>query len=128
MPKLHFQTTSPVDVRADVVALPIFEGPEGGPGVDDASAAMGSDLVELYRSNKLRGRSGEALSVPTFGRLPAASLLLVGLGKPEKVDADALRRGIGKVAARLARFGTVATTLPQAASDGDPGEAVQATV
>jgi leucyl aminopeptidase len=127
MPNVTFQTTSPAEVRADVVALPIFEGPEAGPGVKEAGAALGEDLLALYTSNKLRGKPGEALNVPTFGRLPAASLLLVGLGKRDKVDADAVRRGIGKVAGRLARFGTIATTLPQAV-DGDGDGAVQATV
>jgi leucyl aminopeptidase len=127
MPNVTFQTTSPADVRADVVALPIFEGPEAGPGVKEVGAALGEDLLALYKSNKLRGKPGEALNVPTFGRLPAGSLLLVGLGKRDKVDADAVRRGIGKVARRLARFGTIATTLPQAV-DGDGNGAVQATV
>jgi leucyl aminopeptidase len=127
MPRVNFQTSSPADVRADVIALPMFEGPEAGPGVKEAGAALGEDLLALYKSNKLKGRPGEALSVPTFGRMPAASLLLVGLGKRGKVDADAVRRGIGKVAGRLARFGKIATTLPQAV-DGDGDGAVQATV
>ena len=127
MPKLSFQTTSPADVRADVVALPIFEGPEAGPGVEEAGRKLGADLLDLYRSNKLRGRAGEALVVPTLGKLPATSLLLVGLGKRDEVDADALRRGIGKAAGRLARFAKVATTISQAAH-GDRDRAVQATV
>jgi leucyl aminopeptidase len=127
MPNVTFSSSSPADVRADVVALPIFEGPEAGPGVKEAGAALGEDLVALYTSNKLRGKPGEALNVPTFGRLPAASLLLVGLGKRDKVDADMVRRGIGKVAGRLARFGRIATTLPQAVT-GDGDGAVQATV
>jgi leucyl aminopeptidase len=126
MPKLTFQTASPGDVRADVVVLPIFEGPEAGPGVKEAGAALGTDLVELCRTNKFKGKVGETLTVPTLGRLAAGTLLLVGLGKRAEVNADRLRRGIGKVAARVARFKKVATTFPQAgrASDG----AVEATV
>src|SRR5438876_7114191 len=126
MPKLRHQTASPADVRADVVVLPMFEGPEGGPGTKEAGAALGADLVEMYRSNKLRGRLGEALTVPTLGRLPAGTLFLVGLGKRSKLTADRLRRGIGKVAPRLARYATVATTFPQAVGRGSD-EAVQAT-
>src|SRR5205814_1627517 len=54
MPRITFRTSSPAEVRADVVALPMFEGPLAGPGVEEAGAALGEDLLALYRSNKLR--------------------------------------------------------------------------
>src|SRR5437867_2397820 len=102
MPRLTFQTASPAEVKADVVVLPVFEGPEAGPGVREAGSALGTDLLEVYRTNKLRGRLGEALTVPTLGRLGSGTILLVGLGKRAGVSADKLRRGIGRVASRLA--------------------------
>ena len=126
MSQLKYQTTSPAEVRADVVVLPIFEGPEAGPGVKEASAALGTDLVKVYASNKLKGRSGDSLSVPTLGKLAAQTVLLVGVGKRAEVTPDRLRRSIGKVASRLGRFRTVATTLPQAVQRGGD-DAVQAT-
>ncbi|MFN2543747.1 MAG: leucyl aminopeptidase [Actinomycetota bacterium] len=126
MPKLTYQTGSPADVDADVVILPMFEGPEAGPGVKDAGDALGTDLVALYRSNKLKGKVGEALTVPTLGGLPAATLLLVGLGKRSELTADKLRRGIGKVASRVSRFERVATTFPQVSRPSDG--AMEATI
>src|SRR5712691_9579880 len=103
MPTFQFQTTSP------------------------AEAALDADLVAVYRDNRLRGRLGEALTVPTLGRLPAKTVLLVGLGPKAEATTDTLRRGIGRVARRVARFETAATTFPQAAGR-NPGDAVQATV
>jgi leucyl aminopeptidase len=127
VPSFRFSTTSPASVRTDVLVLPVFEGPEAGPGVDEAGRALEADLVRLFASNKLRGQRGDVLTVPTLGRLPASSVMLLGVGRRARVDADALRRAIGKVAGRLSRFRRVATTLPQAAGDAVE-DAVQATV
>src|SRR5919197_64655 len=126
MPKVSFSTASPVEVPADVLALPIYEGPEAGPGVKEAARALGSDPLELYRSNGLRGKQGESLTIPTLGRLPAANVLLVGIGKRDKATPDALRSAMGRLARRLTSFQTVATTLPQAAGRA-AADAVQAT-
>src|SRR5207249_11897315 len=79
MPKLSYQSASPARVRADVLVLPMFEGPEAGPGVKETSAALGTDLLELYKSNRLRGKLGDALNVPTLGGIPAEAVVLVGL-------------------------------------------------
>src|SRR5919198_1506838 len=126
MPKLNFSTASPVEVTADVLVLPIFEGPEAGPGVKDVGRALGSDPLELYAANKLRGKLGESLTIPTLGRMPASNLVLVGVGKKDKTTTDSLRSAIGRQARRLSRFRTVATTLAQAAGRSAP-EAIQAT-
>jgi leucyl aminopeptidase len=117
MPKFQHVTTSPADVAADLLILPVFEGPEAGPGVQETGTALGSDLLEVYRDNKLKGKVGEALTVPTLGRLKARTVLLVGVGPRGKVTADTVRRAAGKVAPRAARHATVATTLTQAAGN-----------
>ena len=127
MPRLTVQTTSSADVKADVLVLPMFEGPTAGPGVKEAGAALGTDLAGVFAANKLKGKFGESLTVPTLGRVPAQTILLVGLGKRTDVTPDRLRRAIGRVASRLGRFRKVATTLPQAAPRAGV-EAVQATV
>ena len=121
-----FSTDPPAEVRADVLLLPVYEGPEAGPGVRDVK---GADLLGLYADAKLKGKKKETLLVPNTGGLglQAKSVLLVGLGKRQKVTADTLRRAIGRVAGQLSKRRTVATTLPQAVGRS-PAEAVQATV
>jgi leucyl aminopeptidase len=123
---LTYSTESPVDVDVDVLVLPVFEGPEGGPGV---RAVKGIDLLELAQRAKLKGKRGESLLVPNTGvaGLAARSVLLVGLGERGKATTDTLRRAIGRAAPQLAKQASVATTLPQAAGR-DPEDAVQATV
>ncbi len=126
MTTFAYSTQSPGAVRADVLVLPVFEGPEAGPGVREVP---GVDLLGLYRDAALTGKRGEQLLVPNTGNLgiAASSVLLLGLGKKGEVRLDDLRRAAGKVARQLAKRATVATTLPQVLGRS-PAEAVQAVV
>jgi leucyl aminopeptidase len=112
--RFSYATTSPAEQKTDVLVLPFFEGPQVGPGGKEAGKALGADLASLLEQQHAKGKVGDAVTVPTLGRLPATSVLLLGLGKKEEVDPDTVRRSIGRAASRLVRFGEVATTLPQA--------------
>jgi leucyl aminopeptidase len=120
-----YSTDAPASVAVDVLVLPVYEGPEPGPGVKDVKDF---DLMTLAHGAKLKGKVGESLLVPTHGTdvIAARAVLLVGLGKKAKVTNDVVRRAIGKVAPQVAKLGSAATTLAQA---GRPAEdAVQAVV
>jgi leucyl aminopeptidase len=108
--RFTYSTESPVDVEADVLVLPIFEGPEPGPGVRDVKDI---DLLQAYKDAKLTGKRGEVLRVPSLDAVEANGILLLGVGKRADATPDALRRAIGKVAPTLAKQRRVATTLPQ---------------
>src|SRR4029450_2076678 len=113
-------------LAVDVLVLPVFEGPEAGPGVKDVK---GLDLLGQFTATGAKGKSGESLLVPTTGEaLAAEAALLVGGGPKDAASPDACRRAIGRVARQLARRKTVATTLPQIVRAKDQLEAVQATV
>ncbi|MEX1047449.1 MAG: leucyl aminopeptidase [Actinomycetota bacterium] len=126
MPKFEQSRASVRDIAVDLLVLPVFEGPEAGPGVRDAGRAIGVDLVRTLKDAKSTGKRGESMIVPTLGKLPAAFVMLLGLGEKKKVDADALRRAIGKAASRVCGYRKVATTLSQAAKG--PDDSVRATV
>jgi leucyl aminopeptidase len=127
VPEITFSTTSPAEQVADLLILPIYEGPEPGAGVRELSRALDADLEKVLRDNRVRGGLGEAFGLPTLGGAPADTVLLVGLGKKAEADADAVRRAAGKVAPRVARYRRVATTLPRAAR-GSFDQAAQAFV
>ncbi len=126
MPTFVYSTDPPASVRTDILVLPVYEGPEAGPGVKDVK---GTDLLALYAEAKLKGKRGEPLLIPNTGGLGVAarSVLLVGVGKRREVTTDSLRRALGRVAPQLAKRRTMATTFPQLLGRS-PEEAVQATV
>ncbi|HEU4398631.1 MAG TPA: leucyl aminopeptidase [Actinomycetota bacterium] len=114
-----------VGARADLLAVPVFAGPELGPGADEAVTALDAPITPLLEARGFKGKAGEALALPTLGRLPAATLLLVGVGERAKADAEALRQAAAAVVRHAGGVRKAVTTLPQALP-ADPPAAVRA--
>jgi leucyl aminopeptidase len=112
------------EIDAGVLVLPVFEGPEPGPGVREAG------LVEAYGASRLSGKRGQNLLVTRRDgdRFAAGAALLVGAGKKEAASVNSLRRSLARAASMLGRFSSVATTFPQSAGARNAAEAVQAAV
>jgi leucyl aminopeptidase len=117
-----YSSESPRDVRAGLLVVPVFEGPEPGPAVRDLR------LLEVYEAAKLTGKKKEQLLVPRRGtdRFAADAVLLIGVGQRDRFDVSAARRALGRVGQTARRFGSVATTVAQAFPARDAEEAVQA--
>lgn len=116
-------STEPAEkIRAGVLVVPVFEGPEHGPGLKDAG------LAKSYRDARFSGKKGENLLVTRRDgdRFASDAVLLVGAGPKQEFTIHAARRALGRIGPSVARFGTVATTFPQAAGARDSVDAVQA--
>jgi len=96
---------------AALAIVPMFQGedgPEAGPGV------AGLGLLGPYAAARLEGANGDDLLVPLGADARASAALIVGLGRRDEVSTDRLRAAAGRAGSTARRFGTVATTLPQA--------------
>ncbi|QBS37884.1 leucyl aminopeptidase [Thermaerobacter sp. FW80] len=94
LPTVAFRVASVTEVDADAVVVNLFEGvrvPGGATGAVDQ--ALGGAIRDAIAAGALRGRLGEALVLPTLGRLPARWVIVAGLGP---------REGFGRAAARTA--------------------------
>jgi leucyl aminopeptidase len=100
---------------ADLLAVPVFSGGTLGPGADVVDDALEQELAEFMTEAGFEAKRGEVLSVPTYGRVKAKAVVLVGLGERDKLDADALRRAGAALAKRASKSTSVATTLLDAA-------------
>jgi leucyl aminopeptidase len=80
--------------KADAVIVNLFEGvtdPAGGTGaVDKALGGLISD--ELKNGKRFQGKLGETLVLPTYGKISARYVVVVGLGKAEELKSLQLRR------------------------------------
>jgi leucyl aminopeptidase len=123
--KVTLAKADAVTAKADLLAVPVFAGPELGPGAEEAVAALGVPVAPLLESRGFTGKAGETAVLPTLGRLPATVLLLVGVGERAKVDAEVLRRAAAAVARQGRGARKAVTTLPQALP-ADPAAAVRA--
>jgi leucyl aminopeptidase len=88
--------------KADLLAVPVFADLTVGPGGEQAVAALDVPLEPVLEARGFTGKVGEAVALPTLGRLPARILLLVGVGEQAKVDAEALRRATAAVVRQAA--------------------------
>jgi leucyl aminopeptidase len=122
-----YSTDASATVKAGVLVLPMFHGPKGplpGPGVKEVG------LEQAYRDAKLTGKKLENLLVVRRDgdRFAAGAVLLVGAGDKAELTSNVIRRVLGRAASALPRFGTVATTFPQAVTGKGAADAVQAAV
>jgi len=117
-------------VQADVVVVNLFEGvtaPGGATGAVDA--ALDGAISKLIALGDIRGKSGEFTLIHTLGKIPAARVLVAGLGKPADFDVDAVRNLSANAIRFLRRPGikTVATIAHGAGIAGlDPQACAQA--
>ena len=124
MTTFSYSTEAPAETVAGVLVLPVFEGPTPGPGVREVA------LGGAYAAARLTGKKGQDLLFPRRDgdRFAADAVLLVGVGPKAGFSARSLRRALGRVAPTVRRFGTAATTFPQAVGARDAVAAVGAAV
>ncbi len=88
-----------IKAACDVLVVNLFEGaksPGGGTGVVDSAL---DDQISIYVIGKegFKGKFGEMYVLPTFGKIPADKVLIVGLGKSEEFSLNKIRELSSKV-------------------------------
>lgn len=99
---------------------------EGGTKISDGAAAL-DDALDGYlselSSTGFKSKVGEVALVPTFGRVAAQVVAVVGLGNHEEVDASRARRAAGSAARRLSDHSEVASLLGEGIEGGSEAAA-----
>ena len=100
-------------LEAEVVALPVLPGEDGGDlvlGPGSAELAETHDLLDVLEIARAEGKAGEVTSYPvTGGRGALRRILLVGVGAQR---GDDFRRAGAALARATRDVGSVATTVP----------------
>ena len=98
---------------------PATDGPLLGPGADEASELLGTDLLAALDAARATGRTGEVTTVPVAG-LPSADdvsvVLLVGVGEASVTDFR--RAGAALARATKDRVSVVTSIAAIAPEDG----------
>ena len=128
--EIKVETNSIADVEAGAIVVNLFEGvaqPGGATGAVDK--ALDGAITALIADGEITGKLAETTIIHTLGRMPAARVVVVGLGKSKDFDLDRARRVSGTVCTRLRRIGIKdAATIVHGAGIGglDPQSAAQA--
>lgn len=110
-PELKLSKKAPKST--DAILLPVLVGEEGpelpaSPLLDDAALR---DVLTSLTAVGATGKTCEVTRVPAPAGATGASVIAVGLGDPEELTDDMLRRAAGTAARSLAGLKTVATSL-----------------
>jgi leucyl aminopeptidase len=111
-PKFEVSSAPAHEVDADLLVMPVFEGPLPGPGVPEVSQASATDLMEHCTENGFIGKAGDRLLVPGAG-IRARNVLLLGVGPRSEADLRAVREAGMRAGAASAAYVSVASTIPQ---------------
>lgn len=82
-----------LDISCDLLVVNVFQGvtkPGGAAGALDK--ALGGAISDLITQDKFEGKLGQALAFPTFKKIKAKRVAVIGLGNRKKFDADAVRK------------------------------------
>jgi len=122
----HISTT-----ETDAIALGLFDGltPPLTGGVGELDAALDHEIGALLDAGEFRGKTNETLVLYTHGRIKARRVILVGLGKEEKVTLDRVRQAAATAAIKARDLGLASLTfalssLPDFASPAKLAEAI----
>jgi len=88
------------------IVVNLFEGvtkPGGATGAVDK--AMGGAISHLIAAGDLKGKFKESLVLPTFGKIPATRVLVVGLGARAGFTLDRIREASAKAVNQASKLG-----------------------
>lgn len=93
-------------VEAGAIILGLFEGvkrPDGELAVIDK--ALGGAVSQLISQGEIKGKVREVTIIHSLGKLPAARVVVAGLGKKEDLSLDRVRMAVGEACRLLQQRG-----------------------
>lgn len=81
--------------KCDVLVVNEFLGvDEPGGATGAVNAALGDDLAKFMKEDKFKAKLGATFMMRSNGKIPAKRVLVVGLGKKEEFDLEAVRQAV----------------------------------
>ncbi len=117
-------------IEADAIIVNHFEGMAGLAGeTATIDRRLGGALSQLVKQGEIKGKANEITMVHSLGKLPAARVVVVGLGKQSELTINKVRVAVAE-ACRWLRAREISTiaTVPQGANINNirPIDAAQA--
>ncbi len=89
--------------KADAIIVPFFEGMERPEGdIANIDKALDGAISQLISQGEIKGKLNEVTIIHSLGKLPAARVVIAGLGKQQELSQDKVRGAIAE-ACRLLR-------------------------
>lgn len=79
------QVVSTESVDSDAVVIPVFESELTASGLLALNKALGGHLKSALAHAEFKGKESDLFAIHSLGKIKAAQIILVGLGKKSKI-------------------------------------------
>ncbi len=104
-------------IKAGAIVLNFFEGTKRLDGdLATIDKALDGAISQLIRQGEIKGKPGEVTIIHSLGKLPAARVVVTGLGKEPELSQDKIARAVAQTCRLLRQKGVdTMATIPQGA-------------
>jgi len=100
----YFTTTSKASNRAaDCIVIGLYDQGKPGAGAKDVDSASGGEIAKRYKSGDLGTSVGDATVLRDLPGVRAQRVVVAGLGKADKLDANAFRKAVSAATDAVSR-------------------------
>ena len=92
--KIQFISKSFSKLSSGTLVLGVFEGNELTASAKQVNSLIGGSIISALKSGSFKGKIGDFLFIRSPKALNIEKILLVGLGKAEKID-ELLKQSVG---------------------------------
>ena len=93
-------------VEAGAIVVNFFEGMEGLDGdISTIDKVLAGAISQLISQGEIKGKLNELTIIRSLGRLPAAQVVVAGLGKKQELSQDKVRGAVAGTCRLLRREG-----------------------
>ncbi len=95
------------EIKADAIMVNFFEGTEKPEGDTTAvDKALGGAITQLIKQGEIKGKLNEITMLHSLGKLPAARVVVIGLGKQTELSTNKIRGAVAEACRWLRQKGT----------------------
>ena len=109
--EVRFRDTAAERIRTDLLVVPVGEKNLDAPLIRQLDRRLKGDLRRRIDKSKFTGAAGSTLLYATAGALPAAHLLLIGLGALKDLGSEAWRKTGARARKEAASLGAAACAV-----------------
>ncbi len=113
---IHLENVSPFEYSTPCLVVPVFQKADLSGNIAELNDKLNGLVAEIIAEDGFSGKVGETFVLTTNGQIAAKRVILVGVGKPEKLTASSLRKSFAKAARRVRELkkDSFAVTIPAA--------------
>ena len=99
---IHLENVSPFEYSTPCLVVPVFQGEGELSGIAaELNGRLNGLVAEVIAEDGFKGKAGETFVLVSNGQTAAKRVVLVGVGKAEKLTATHLRNAFAKAARRV---------------------------